>query len=212
MTAAVTTRFIEDATGIERLRAAIGQRYYFEPQKVTLSGNALGLSGNQTGNLSRSDLLAAVSGQLSDHWNLDSGFQYSTSDRNFKKSNVSARYQDLQGRLLNMSYRFTRDAIHQADISTQLPLGKSGPGWTLLARTNYSFRDRKLLEGLVGVEYNRGCWEFRLVAHRFTTAAQQYSNSVQFQLELKGLSKLGINPLETLRQNIAGYRRSDERQ
>jgi len=113
--------------------------------------------------------------------------------------------------LLNLSYRFTRDAIHQADISTQLPLGRSGPGWTLLARTNYSIRDRKLLEGLFGVEYNRGCWEFRLVAHRFTTAAQQYSNSVQFQLELKGLSKLGINPLETLRQNIAGYRRSDDR-
>ena len=211
MTAAVTTRFIEDLTGIERLRAAIGQRYYFRPQQVTLTSNALGLSGSQSGSLSRSDLLAAVSGQLSDHWNLDSGFQYSTSDGNFKKSNVTARYQDMNGRLLNMSYRFTRDAIHQADISTQFPLGRAGPGWTLLARTNYSIRDKKLLEGLFGVEYNRGCWEFRLVAHRFTTAQQQYSNSVQFQLELKGLSKLGINPLETLRQNIAGYRRSDER-
>ncbi|MBL8519058.1 MAG: LPS-assembly protein LptD [Betaproteobacteria bacterium] len=211
MTAAVTTRFIQDATGIERLRAAIGQRYYFRPQQVTLTGSALGLSGLQTGDISRSDLLAAVSGQLSDHWTLDSGFQYSTSDRNFKKSNVSARYQDLGGRLLNLSYRFTRDSIHQADISTQMPLGRAGPGWTLLARSNYSIRDRKLLEGLVGLEYNHGCWEFRLVAHRFTTAAQQYSNSVQFQLELKGLSKLGINPLETLRQNIAGYRRSDER-
>ncbi len=211
MTAAVTTRFIEDLTGIERLRAAVGQRYYFRPQQVTLTGGALGLSGAQSGDISRSDLLAAVSGQLSDHWNLDSGFQYSTSDANFKKANVAARYQDLGGRLLNLSYRFTRDAIHQADISTQLPLGRSGPGWTLLARTNYSIRDRKLLEGLFGVEYNRGCWEFRLVAHRFTTAAQQYSNSVQFQLELKGLSKLGINPLETLRQNIAGYRRSDDR-
>ncbi len=63
----------------------------------------------------------------------------------------------------------------------------------------------------MGVEYNYGCWEFRLVAHRFATATQQYSNSIQFQLELKGLSKLGINPLETLRQNIPGYRRSEER-
>ncbi len=211
MTAAVTTRFIEDITGIERLRAALGQRYYFRPQQVTLTGGALGLSGTQTGDISRSDLLAAVSGQLSDTWNLDSGFQYSTSDSAVKKANVSARYQDLNGRLLNLSYRYTRDAIHQADISTQFPLGRAGPGWTLLARTNYSIRDRKLLEGLFGVEYNHGCWEFRLVAHRFTTAAQQYSNSVQFQLELKGLSKLGINPLETLRQNIAGYRRSDDR-
>ncbi|MEI6738377.1 MAG: hypothetical protein WCL29_07865, partial [Pseudomonadota bacterium] len=67
------------------------------------------------------------------------------------------------------------------------------------------------LEGLIGVEYNQGCWEIRLVAHRFTTATNQYSNSIQFQLELKGLSKLGINPFDTIKQNIAGYRRSDER-
>jgi LPS-assembly protein len=212
LTAAVTTRFIEDASGIERLRAAIGQRYYFQPQQVTLSDAALGLSGARgNGNLSRSDLLFAVSGQLSDHWFLDSGFQYSTSDQRFRKSNVAARYQGLEGRLLNFSYRLTRDSIEQADVSAQWPMGRAAPGWTLLARANYSMRDKKLIEGLAGLEYNRGCWEFRLVAHRFTTAAQQYSNSVQFQLELKGLSKLGINPLETLRQNIPGYRRSGER-
>ena len=50
----------------------------------------------------------------------------------------------------------------------------------------------------------------RAVAHRFITATQQYSTSFQIQLELSGLSRIGINPLETLRQNISGYRRSDE--
>ena len=85
------------------------------------------------------------------------------------------------------------------------------PGWTVLARANHSLSDRRLIEALFGVEYNKGCWEFRLVAHRFATATQQYSNSVQFQLELKGLSKLGINPFETLKQNIVGYKRSEDR-
>lgn len=211
MTAAISSSLIENATGIERLRAAIGQRYYFRPQQVTLSGAALGLSGPQQGNLSRSDLLAALSGQLSDSWFLDSSFQYSTSKTEFARSNIAARYNAEGGRILNFSYRFTRDAIKQVDISAQWPFGRAAPGWTLLARANHSFQDRRLLEGLVGVEYNYGCWEFRLVAHRFATATQQYSNSIQFQLELKGLSKLGINPLETLRQNIPGYRRSEER-
>ena len=50
----------------------------------------------------------------------------------------------------------------------------------------------------------------RAVAHRFITATQQVSTSFQIQLELTGLSRIGINPLETLRQNISGYRRSDE--
>jgi LPS-assembly protein len=213
VTAAVTTRFIENATGIERLRAAVGQRYYYRQQRVSLSGtaptDALGLSGQQTG--SRSDLLAAVSGQVSAHWFLDSGFQYSNSQTKFQKTNVAARFVN-GGRLVNLSYRFTRDSLKQIDLSTQWPFGKSAPGWTLLARANHSLKDRKLLEGLLGVEYNQGCWEFRIVAHRFTTATQQYSNSIQFQLELKGLSKLGINPLETIRQNIPGYRSSQDPQ
>lgn len=212
VTASVTTRFIENLTGIERLRAAIGQRYYFGTQRVTLSTNeALGISGATTGNISRSDFLAAVSGQVSDKWTLDSGFQYSASIRKFEKTNVSARYNAEGGRLLNFSYRFTRDSLKQIDISTQWPFGRVAPAWTLLARANHSLRDGRLIEGLLGVEYNEGCWELRLVAHRFATAATTYSNSIQFQLELKGLSKLGINPLETLKQNISGYRRSEDR-
>jgi LPS-assembly protein len=213
VTAAVTTRFIENATGIERLRAAVGQRYYYRTQRVTLT-DAAGLptnaQGTTSGTASRSDLLAAVSGQVSNNWFIDSGFQYSASNTQFQKTNIAARYVE-DGRLVNLSYRFTRDSIKQIDLSTQWPFGRAAPGWTILARANHSLKDKKLLEGLIGVEYNQGCWEFRLVAHRFTTATQQYSNSIQFQLELKGLSKLGINPLETIRQNIPGYRRSDDK-
>jgi LPS-assembly protein len=91
MTAAVTTRFIENLTGIERLRAAIGQRYYFTPQRVTLLDTTTPATPAQ-GNLSRSDLLTALSGQLSDTWFLDSGFQYSTSKTEFQRANVAARY------------------------------------------------------------------------------------------------------------------------
>ena len=83
-------------------------------------------------------------------------------------------------------------------------------GLTGVARWNWSLKDKKLIEGLAGFEYNAGCWEIRAVAHRFITATEQVSTSFQVQLELSGLSRIGINPLETLRQNISGYRRSDE--
>ncbi len=241
LTGALTTRFIENSTGIERLRAAVGTRYYFSPQRVGLADLARGvqMSGNtqdasdgtQFGQLSRADLLAAISAQPVDAWYFDSSFQYSTTLKQFKKANVSARYNPESGKLVNIAYRFSRDVdattlgiplatavaaagIKQLDLSAQWPLapliGKPGAGWTVLARANHSFQDRRLIEGLLGVEYNQGCWEFRLVAHRFTTATNVYSTSVQLQLELKGLSKLGVNPLETIRQNIPGYRRSSE--
>jgi LPS-assembly protein len=219
LTAAVTTRFIDNDTGIERLRAAVGQRYYFRPQQVLLSSTALGVTpANRTstttavnGTSSKSDLLFAIGGQLTKSWTLDSSFQYSTTGSRFQKSNVAANYAGEGGRLFNFSYRFIRDDIKQIDVSTQLPLGTTARGWTLLARANHSIKDKRLLEGLLGVEYNQGCWEIRMLAHRFATATNQYSNSIQVQLELKGLSKLGVNTFETIRQNIAGYRRSDDR-
>ncbi len=211
VTAALTTRFIENATGIERLRGAIAQRYYYSAPRVALAeglpSNNDGASGKEG---SRSDLLAGLSGQISDAWNLDSLFQYSTSHRQFEKSNLALRYNPQGGKIVNFSYRFTRDTLKQVDVSTQWPFGRIAPGWTLLARANHSLRHGRLLEGLLGVEYNQGCWELRMVAHRFTTSTNVYSNSIQIQLELKGLSKIGINPLETLRQNISGYRQSDE--
>ena len=71
--------------------------------------------------------------------------------------------------------------------------------------------DRSLLEGLLGVEYNAGCWAARFVMHRFATATQEYTNAVFFQLELTGVSRIGASPLELLRQSITGYGKASEK-
>jgi LPS-assembly protein len=72
---------------------------------------------------------------------------------------------------------------------------------------NYSIADSRLLEGLAGLEYDGGCWAFRAVIHSFATTSTTSVNSFFMQLELNGVSKLGSNPLELLRRNIAGYYR-----
>jgi LPS-assembly protein len=108
---------------------------------------------------------------------------------------------------VNFGYRFTRDTLEQVDLSTEWPIGGR---WTGLARYNYSLQDSRLLEGLFGVEYNDGCWAARFVMHRFASATQVYVNALFFQLELTGVSRIGSNPLELLRQNITGYGKTNE--
>jgi len=134
-----------------------------------------------------------------------------------QKLTLAAHYLPVPGSVINAAYRYARgnvDAtdpsqagIHQVDLSSQWPVTRN---INALARWNWSLQDHKVLEALFGFEYNAGCWQVRAVAHRFITAAQQYSTSFQIQLELTGLSRIGINPFETIRQNISGYRRSDE--
>ena len=199
ITLAAASRLIDAESGAERIRAVLAQRYYFTPQRVTLSGPSRPRS--------QSDLLAGLSGQITDSWSLDSGWQYSTDLGHTEKWNIGARYRPEFGKVLNVSYRFTRGEIRQIDASTQWPVTRN---WQLLARANYSLLDSKFLEGLLGVEYNEDCWALRLVLHRFPTALDRFTNSFFVQLEFTGLSALGINPLDALRQNIPGYLKSSE--
>ena len=203
LTFAMTTRLIETATGLERFKGALGQIYYFSPQRVTLEGPPRDDRS--------SDILALASSQLSTSFSFDAGFQYAPSIRRSEKITLAAHYLPVPGKIINAAYRFSRTdpnrPIEQVDLSTQWPVGRN---LSVLGRWNWSIEDRKLVEGLAGFEYNAGCWQVRAVAHRFITATQQYSTSFLIQLELSGLSRIGINPLETIRQNISGYRRSDE--
>ena len=75
----------------------------------------------------------------------------------------------------------------------------------MIGRWNYSLVDAKTLEGVVGFEYNGGCWVFRLAAQRLQTNTQQVSNSVFVQLELNGLARLGTNPVDVFLRNVPGY-------
>lgn len=221
VTVGATSRLLHQDTGIERLRAGVAQRYYFRTQDVTLPGIAARSSNS-------SDLIAALSGMVAPSWTADVGWQYATDLSHTQRLNAGARYQPEPGKLLNLSYRYANissstptqqqipvgtgavnqalTALRQVDMSSQWPLtGRL----SAVARWNYSIQDSKLLEGLAGLEYNGGCWAFRVVGHRFATAATNQVSSIFLQLELNGVSKIGSNPLDLLRRNIAGYTRQE---
>jgi LPS-assembly protein len=106
--------------------------------------------------------------------------------------------------MINASYRYTRDLLGQVDVSTQWPLWKR---WSAVARVNYSTREKRLIENLAGLEYDDGCWAFRVVVQQYATAAQTTQRALMFQLELKGLSSIGVgdNASSLLKRNIPGY-------
>jgi LPS-assembly protein len=199
---AVSTRMIDGETGQQRFAATLGQRFYFTDRKVGLVGNEL----NQTD--LKSDIVLAATAKLRNKWNIDTAFQYNTSASSLYRSNITARYQPEAGKVLNLTYRYLNDvnnansSIDQINISTQWPLGK---GWYALGRWNYSIKDKNILEGLAGLEYDAGCWQSRFVMQRLYTATAEANYAFFYQLEFGGMASLGASPFRILSRNIPGY-------
>lgn len=197
VTAALVSRFVE-ASGAERLRLALGQRFYLADQRVQLN------AATPT-SAARSDVLVAASGQISDSWSFDSAAQYNASASRVVTSNAGFQYRPAPLQVINAEYRYLRDSFKNFDVSSQYPLSMR---WYGVGRVSYSLRDHKVLESLLGLEYKADCWVFRTGAQRFVTAAQKASTQIFFQLELNGLSKLGFgSPLESFYRSIPGYAR-----
>ena len=197
---ALTTRMIDKNTGIERISATIGQRFYFEDQNVVLPGGSV--SGNNS-----SDVIAGLTARLSNQWNLDAFGQYNTDGRGLVRGNLLARYNPEPGKLLNVGYRYTQDFLEQVNVSGQWPLSR---GWYGVGRFNYSVRENTLIESLAGLEYDAGCWQARTVIQRVQTATADANYGLFFQLELGGLASIGSNPLNLLRRDIPGYLSASE--
>ncbi|TMH15656.1 MAG: LPS-assembly protein LptD [Betaproteobacteria bacterium] len=187
LTLAAVTRFSDPQTGEERMRFAIGQRYYFQDQRVTLT------EAPRTANTS--DLLLSGEGRLSDAWSAAGTFEYNLNHPQTERLDLGVRWQPGPGRVLNASYRYIRQQVDRPFLE----------GWSVIGRWNYSLVDGKTLEGVAGLEYNGGCWAFRIVGQRLTTTTQLASKSVFVQFELNGLARLGTNPIDVLKRSVPGY-------
>lgn len=215
LTAALASRQIEEATGIERLRLAIGQRFYFDSQRVTIPGLP-----SRTDR--RSDVLLAAGGELGNGHGFDSGIQYAIRDDRIPRFSFAWRYWPGDRRLINAGVRFQSREYAQWDTSWQWPIS---PRWSALGKINYSFLQKRndpvtgqradvrpgLVEGLLGFEYAEDCWASRAVVQRFVTAEGRTTTAFFLQLDLRGLGRLGADPFGILLRNIPGYRIPDNR-
>ncbi|HWI10263.1 MAG TPA: LPS assembly protein LptD, partial [Burkholderiaceae bacterium] len=212
VTAGVTTRFLDPDSGAERLRLGMAQRYLLRDQLVTPDGQPL--------TRRFSDLLLLASTTVIPSWTLDSSVQYSPDSNRVSRSVVSARYSPGPFRTISTTYRLTRGLSEQVELGWQWPLygptpneprpAGAGSGcqgsWYGVGRVNYSTLERRLVDAIVGVEYDAGCWIGRIVATRQSTGLSEATTRLLFQLELVGLSRLGSNPLQVLKDNIPGYK------
>ena len=216
LTFGLTTRFLDAASGAQLARFGIAQRLRFEDQKVTLT------PGTPTDSAGLSDVLLGASVNVQENWMLDATVQYNAKTDRSVRSTIGGRYSPGNYRVFNAAYRFQRDLSEQFDISWQWPLndlwgdrgrelgagrGQGEGRYFGVGRLNYSLSEGRLVDSVLGVEYDAGCWLARAVLERVQTSTSTATQRLMFQLEFVGFTRLGLgfSPQRTLTQNISRY-------
>ena len=150
-------------------------------------------------------------------WGFDTTVQFNPDTGRSVRSTMQARYKPGDYKTLALAYRFQAQTSEQWDFGWQWPVdqifggdGKRAKGegrWYTVGRLNYSVRDKKLVDSVMGLEYSGCCWSSRVVLQRLQSSLVQSNTKLLFQVEFTGLSKLtlGADPLVSLRENVPGY-------
>jgi len=207
LTAAVTTRLISEEDGRERLAVSLGQIKYFETSRVVMPPRETPLEQ------SRSAWVAEASIAPSDRWSISTSYQWDPAYRGTNLASLRARYLIGDQGIVNIGYRYRRNAItrndqlKQADFSFLYPVN---PNWSLVGRYYYSLLDHKPLEQLAGVQWESCCLAVRVLGRRYLrNRTGDLNNSLQVEFELKGLGSAGQDTGRILRRAILGYDRDD---
>lgn len=219
LTLGLTSRLLRQDNGAQLANFGVAQRLRFEAQRVTANpADAPAAAGV-------SDILFGANVNLDERWALDATVQYNGRTDESVRSVIGGRYHPGDFQLLNLAYRFQRypsdtiDANEQVDLSWQWPMaalwgghqGKSGQRsdssgrYYSVGRLAYSLRESRLVDTLLGVEYDAGCWISRLVLVRSQINQDTANTSLMFQLEFVGFTRIGIDPLKTLTSSISRY-------
>lgn len=104
--AALTSRLLNSSDGRQYLSATIGEEFYFETPRVTLPGEVVRTDR-------RSDLIAELSLTALTHWSATAGVQWDPQASEAQRAEVSLQYHSSGNRVINLGYRYEREAIEQ---------------------------------------------------------------------------------------------------
>jgi LPS-assembly protein len=225
MTVGASSRFIENDTGIERLKLSLGEIFYFRDQEITLGKTNESEDGED---LSRSELAGQMVAHFTDAFRMTQDVVFDHETDEISAASTSLHYLDDKYRVFNLGYRYARNPVSvsplnpipvlgktldQIDVSAIWPLTTQ---WSVIMRTNYDFTYKAKLDTFAGLEYNDCCYRVRILAREWANfdfspdflenlSDDDYDQGVFFEVQLKGFGTLAKRINNLLEDAVLGY-------
>jgi LPS-assembly protein len=232
ITTALTSRLMDDKSGLERLKLNVGEIIYFRNRLVsvptTLTNGTIENIGSSTAAVS--NLVTELSSELSHQISVTTGLQYNPVLNDVERTKAALHFRNESNQVFNIGYLYRKNPlipdgsnnITQADASFRVPIAKD---WHLLGKWQYSLLYDTTQDSFLGVEKENCCWRIRILGRHYMnnysnvtnvgvnstqTVTGATQNGIFFQIELKGLTGFGDDMDQFLQKSIYGFRASQK--
>lgn len=203
-TPGVNYRYI-DATGVTRFDGSIAEQFYIDDGRVTLDDQQPVFTASSSG------MVWNTSTQPYNNFWVDvSGALTTGYDLNFITTEL--RYQPSENSLFNVGYiKRQRD-----DNTDQLPLSAFTASavfpinnkWRVLAQGQYDYDSNKMLDSLIGIDYEDCCFGFAVYGRRYyndLNVKDDPTQAIMAEIRLNGLGSGSSRLTRLLSDKILGF-------
>ena len=186
VTLGLTSRITDQQTGVELIKASVGQVYYLDDLEQSLVSN----DGVEQG---LGDFLAELRTRGNSPWSTYGFIQYDHESDDVRTAGFDVAYEPRNDNRKRVSLGYylsdleTQDDIDQITFSLDWPLSDR---WQFSAEERYSFEDSESLYRDIGIEYNACCWKLRFRAQDRVSNRSLEDKRSSFFIELE-LTALG---------------------
>lgn len=204
ITPGINYRYI-DATGVTRFDGSIAEQFYIDDGRVTLDGDQQLFNSSSSGMVWDSsiqpynNLWVDVSGAL-------------TSDYDLNFITTELRYQPSDNSLFNVGYikRETDENTNQLPLSaiTASAVFPVNNNWRVIAQGQYDHRRDKMLDALVGIDYEDCCFGFAVYGRRYyndLNVRDEPTQAVMAEIRLSGLGSGDSRLTRLLTDKVLGF-------
>lgn len=203
-----------DTEGLERIKASIGQSYYFSNRRVSLN-EKLDEFDTQT----RTGPIVSLSSQLNQNFTITSNSAWMSNGENAQRD-FQAYYTGDKGNLYNLGYFYRKDIPDRQDSYDQVVASFIQPvkdNWRIMGHAQYDIDNNVMREYLLGVNYESCCWAVSVYGRSYyndlddpNTPGVRKKNAVMAEFTLKGLGALNNKLASLLENRVLGFNKINQ--
>ncbi|MCH7335249.1 LPS assembly protein LptD [Acinetobacter sp. NIPH 2699] len=203
-----------DTEGLERIRASVGQSYYFKDRRVSLNEEL-----DQFDTQSRTGPIVSVSSQLNQNFTINANSAWMSNGENAQRD-VQAYYTGDKGNLYNLGYFYRKDIKDRQDAYDQVVASFIQPvkdNWRIMGHAQYDLDNNLMREYLLGVNYESCCWAVSVYGRSYYNDLDdpnlpdvRRKRAVMAEFTLKGLGALNNKLASLLENRVLGFNKINQ--